>query len=102
MTAQKENAKAYFDNISEEYAGVYAKDNSDSLRAYIFFTRREYVRDMLDLEGGNVFDIGCGPGIMTENLLKRNCRVWNIDISESMLEKARQRMRLISSSIKTR
>lgn len=92
MSGQKENVKAYFDNISEGYDGVYAEDSSVSLRAYIFFTRRKYVQDMLDLKGGNVLDIGCGPGIMTEDLLKRNCRVWNIDISESMVEKARQKM----------
>ncbi len=98
MTEQKESVKAYFDNISDEYEVAYSKDVADSLRTYIFLSRREYVLSMIDLENGNVLDIGCGPGILTEDLLKRNFRVWNIDISEGMVEKARQRMRIVSGA----
>jgi ubiquinone/menaquinone biosynthesis C-methylase UbiE len=95
MTGQKESVKSYFNNTSGEYSSVYAKDVPDSLRAYIFLSRREYVLNMLDLQGGKVLDIGCGPGVLTENLLKRGCQVWNIDISEAMVEKAGQRMQFV-------
>jgi ubiquinone/menaquinone biosynthesis C-methylase UbiE len=38
-----------------------------------------------------VLDIGCGPGIITEDLLQVSEEVWGIDISEDMIKVARDR-----------
>jgi len=56
-----------------------------SLFAY-FFARKKDVR---------VLDLGCGDGVLTEDLLKQGCSILPtlIDGSESMLQKARERLR---------
>lgn len=98
MTKQKENVKTYFNDITDEYAYAYDKKNPDSLRSYIFSLRREYVLSMFDCNGGKVLDIGCGPAVLTEELLKRDCRVWNNDISPVMVDKARQRLLFVKGA----
>ncbi|MCL4373618.1 MAG: class I SAM-dependent methyltransferase [Candidatus Marsarchaeota archaeon] len=42
-----------------------------------------------DVRKKKVLDIGCGPGINAEALLKRGAIVYGIDISESMIEIAK-------------
>lgn len=98
MIEQKENVKTYFNDITDEYTCAYDNKNHDSLRSYIFSLRREYVLGMFDCNGGNVLDIGCGPAVLTEELLKKGCKVWNSDISPVMVDKARQRLRFIKGA----
>lgn len=38
-----------------------------------------------------VFDAGCGPGLVAEALLKANLRVFGVDLSQEMVERARKR-----------
>lgn len=89
---QKDNVRSYFDNISGEYTCVSDGKAGDSVRSYIFSSRKKYVMDMVALKGGRVLDIGCGPAVLTEKLLRNSCEVWGIDISEKMVEEAKKRM----------
>jgi 2-polyprenyl-3-methyl-5-hydroxy-6-metoxy-1,4-benzoquinol methylase len=45
-----------------------------------------------DVEGLDVLDAGCGPGIYAEELLARGARVTGFDASQPMVELARQRL----------
>lgn len=38
-----------------------------------------------------VFDAGCGPGLVAEALLQANSRVFGVDLSQEMVERARKR-----------
>ena len=38
-----------------------------------------------------VFDAGCGPGLVAEALLRSNLRVFGVDLSQEMVERARKR-----------
>jgi len=89
---QKDKVRSYFSNISDEYVRVSNGSKQDSVRSYIFFSRKKYVMDMFDLKAGRVLDIGCGPAVLTEDLLRRDCEVWGIDISEKMVKEAKRRM----------
>lgn len=52
--------------------------------------RQKYIISMLDGEQGPVLDIGCGPGEMMIELLRTGYTVYGIDISENMLNIARE------------
>ncbi len=45
-----------------------------------------------DVEGKRVLDAGCGTGVYTEWLLDRGADVVGVDVSEAMLEHARERV----------
>ena len=89
--SQKDKVSSYFSNISEEYACVSNGNDQASVRSYVFSSRKKYVMDLFDLKGGRVLDIGCGPAVLTETLLRNDCEAWGIDISEAMIEEAKKR-----------
>ena len=41
--------------------------------------------------GSRVLDAGCGPGLVSEALLRAGCRVVGVDLSREMIERARKR-----------
>ena len=45
-----------------------------------------------EIDGEDVLDAGCGPGITTEELLDRGARVVGVDASPAMLRNARKRV----------
>ena len=51
--------------------------------------RSEYIADLLELEGVQAIDIGCGGGILAEALAKKGARVTGIDMGEAPLSVAR-------------
>jgi len=54
--------------------------------------RRRKVLELFDKPGGDVLDVGCGPGVMAQALITRGCRFWGVDPSSRMLEIARRRV----------
>lgn len=88
LETQKETARAYFNNAAEDYHSACTEKEPDSLRSYIFSTRKKIVLSMFDLRDCLVLDIGCGPGVLTEELLNRGCKVWGIDFSGKMIDMA--------------
>lgn len=57
-----------------------------------FYERPAMVEMWPDLDGKRVLDAGCGPGVYSEDLLRRGAVVTSIDISDRMLEHARKRL----------
>lgn len=87
---QSELVKEYFDSLSSDYQNAYELDKNDPIRTYIFNERKKIVLDLIGQQKGRLIDIGCGPGVMTKELLKKDFSVYNIDISPLMIERAKQ------------
>lgn len=87
---QKDILKKYFDNLSLDYQKAYECDRKDPIRTHIFNERKKIVLGLIGQQTGRLLDIGCGPGVMTKELLKKNFLIYNTDISPSMIERARQ------------
>ena len=58
---------------------------------YSFRVRRERLLEMLGEGNGEVLDIGCGPGVMTAEILARGWRWTGIDIAPKMIETTLER-----------
>lgn len=52
------------------------------------FIRKKYILDLITKKG-NCLDVGCGPGNLLLDLARRGNKVWGIDISEKMVEEAK-------------
>jgi ubiquinone/menaquinone biosynthesis C-methylase UbiE len=82
---QKAGVRDLFDEKAEWYF-------QERQRDYAFVTQKGLVLKMFGKDGGKVLDIGCGPGVMAADLLKRGCTVWGIDASEKMIDLAKAKM----------
>ena len=51
------------------------------------------ILELAGLEGGSVLDLACGPGRHAAVLAKRGFRVTGVDLSPSLLRRARDRAR---------
>jgi ubiquinone/menaquinone biosynthesis C-methylase UbiE len=93
MTANPQNddrpatGEQFWSSIAEDYL----RDQYRSVKDYpALWMRHRYTLDLLDVSAKAVLDIGCGPGEMLVELLNRGCTVAGTDISEGMVELARQ------------
>ena len=87
-TQVHEGSVPYFNSIAEGYFAKYAED---SLGGYIFRERQIRVRELLADAAGRVLDVGCGPGVMVEDILHLGCDFWGIDGSPQMIVECRKR-----------
>jgi len=77
----------YFNSIAEDYHSLY---NEETPGGCAFTLRRQRVLELFDKPGGNVLDVGCGSGVMVEDLLAQNCTLWGIDPSSKMIDQCRK------------
>ena len=78
--------KEFHDADAPRYrADRYHRETCEGL-AYI--TRRQIVLAMADVAPGRVLDVGCGPGILTRDLLQKGHEVLSADLSIEMIREA--------------
>ena len=87
---QKPKVIEYFDIDPESYARKYQTQTAEG---YAFRVRREVLLDLLGSGPGRVLDIGCGPGVMTSEIISRGWRYDGVDISPRMIETAKEKFR---------
>jgi len=83
-----ERTVEYFDSIASGYASLY---DEPTVAGYAFTVRRERVLELFDRPGGQVLDVGCGPGVLVGPLVALGCEFMGVDPSPTMIEEARQR-----------
>jgi len=81
---QRQSVANYFNKTAGNYFSWYKSD--DSWLGYGFRIRKDRVLELFDRPGGKVLDVGCGPGIMAMELVKRDCDFWGMDLSLEMLK----------------
>jgi ubiquinone/menaquinone biosynthesis C-methylase UbiE len=64
--------------------------HSRTCEGLAYLTRREIILAMAAIKPGRVLDLGCGPGILTKNLVDKGHTVYSADLSCEMIEKARE------------
>jgi ubiquinone/menaquinone biosynthesis C-methylase UbiE len=80
------------DSFFDERAFAYDREyNQQTAGGYALRIRREKVLRLFDQPGGKVLDVGCGPGIMAQAMINRDCAFWGVDPSQNMLEICRRR-----------
>lgn len=85
--SQKPIAYAAYQKLANHYAAhVETKPHN------AYYERPAMVKLWPDLNGKRVLDAGCGPGVYAELLIARGANVTAIDISDRMIELARQRL----------
>lgn len=85
MNQDAARVRAYFDGVALEYVRERANQ-------YSFASQRDVVLDMLPAGCARLLDIGCGPAVMAEELLKRANEVWGIDAAAQMIAHGEARM----------
>jgi len=84
--AQNKAVTVHFDTIAKDYLPSYS---DESWLGYPFRIRKARALELFDKDGGQVLDVGCGPGIMASDLVERGCDFWGIDSSSEMVNQAK-------------
>lgn len=90
------DSERFWTDYSEKYYKTLYKE-VDEYPSLVL--RHEYILAMLDKKAKTILDIGCGPGEMLVDLMKRGRDVTGIDISKGMLDVAKKN---ISSALPER
>ena len=84
----------------EEQAPAYLdRYDPKTTAGHSFSVRKQRVLEIIDERGaGRVLDIGCGPGVIVQELLDRGFDYHGVDIAERMIEQCRRRFPQVDSS----
>src|SRR5216683_161242 len=75
-------ARNYFSTVSSDYFSRYFEDSPGG---YAFRVRKQLLLNLLSRSGGALLDVGCGPGVMVEDMVQRGYRFWGVDVSHEMI-----------------
>lgn len=64
--------------------------HTDTCEGIAYVTRKEIILGMASEVPGKVLDIGCGPGVLTRNLVEKGHSVYSADLSAEMIRTARK------------
>lgn len=87
MARQYESGANFFDHRAYDYDREYAEQTAGG---YALRIRRKKVLELFDQHGGKVLDVGCGPGVMAQEIVDRGCTFFGVDPSQKMLEICRR------------
>lgn len=92
---QKGAVKAFFDKVV--YYTPYEARYRDrtNLNAYDILTRKDIALECLDrleIRGGCLLDVGCGPAVYAPDLTSRGCKVWGVDMAPDVVRRANEIM----------
>ncbi|HET7669619.1 MAG TPA: class I SAM-dependent methyltransferase [Burkholderiales bacterium] len=82
----KDQVEALFDSLALEYV-------REREQQFSFVCQKRIAIEMLgDVTKGRLLEVGCGPAVMTPDLVAMGFLVHGIDVSSEMVRRARQRM----------
>ena len=77
-------------DLKKFYQGVYKKGEekhyTDFVTTGTISSEPKEVLKEINWKSKKVLDVGCGPGIMAMELVKRDCDFWGMDLSLEMLK----------------
>jgi len=95
--SEYEKVKEYFDDDSSAYLINRYPSKAKTCAQQAYNTRKKYVLELLDKDlskDKKILDIGCGPAVYSSDLLNRGYEVWGLDISDKMIEKAKELLKV--------
>jgi SAM-dependent methyltransferase len=89
-TGRTEEIKSFFNGDSVRYLDERYPAEPRTCDQFSYHIRKQYVLEMLGRTGpaGRLLDIGCGPAVLTRDLVEHGWQVNGIDLSSGMLEAA--------------
>src|SRR5690242_16163022 len=78
----------FFNNVADKYASWHS---ASSPGGFALRVRRERVLELLGRDQGRILDVGCGPGVMTQELIDLGWEFWGIDASPKMIHECCKR-----------
>jgi ubiquinone/menaquinone biosynthesis C-methylase UbiE len=72
----------FFNQVAQNYASWYT---ARSPGGFALRVRRQKALELLGRTPGRILDVGCGPGVMTHQLLDRGWEFWGVDASPNMI-----------------
>ena len=85
---QQNKVTEYFGQNPAGYAKEYDQETPEG---YSFRVRRERLLELLGSSTDKILDIGCGPAVMTKEVVNLGWDYTGIDISDKMIEEAKQK-----------
>ena len=79
------------ENFSVDPDGYAVKYAARTAEGYSFRVRKKSLLALLGQGPGKILDLGCGPGVMTAEIIKNNWTYYGVDISPQMIEAARKK-----------
>jgi ubiquinone/menaquinone biosynthesis C-methylase UbiE len=73
----------YFNRVSSDYFKRYTEYSPGG---YAFRVRKQRLFELLEGEGRQVLDVGCGPGVLVPDMLSRGFEFWGVDAAPNMIE----------------
>ena len=83
-----EEVRHFHDQDAAQY--ISNRYRTDSCEGLAYTTRKQIILDNISTHWERILDMGCGPGILTPDLIKNNRHVFNIDLSFEMIQLARE------------
>ena len=77
----------YFDGIAEGYSSLYHERTPGGTA---FRLRKQRVLELFDKPSGKVLDVGCGSGVLVDDLMGQGCAFWGVDPSWQMINQCRK------------
>ncbi|UCC79158.1 MAG: methyltransferase domain-containing protein [Candidatus Zixiibacteriota bacterium] len=84
------------DREFDRWASIYDESISQSLNSFPFYGYFEVLSEVRDIvaprKGLKVIDVGIGTGLLSHKLAEDGCRIYGVDFSKEMIEKAKTRI----------